>query len=301
MPTAYTDQALGGNFDPGAPGALPTTATVIGLTLLDSDDDGFIEANGADQVNGSNVTNVWEGDTVTIDGVTITGTTFYTADGSRYFTPTDGSVLTPGTITSTTFVTTSTQFDVIDLGPPCFAAGTLIATPDGPRMIEDISCGDLVLTRDQGAQPVRWKGQRRVSGRSKFAPVRIRKGALGNTRDLRVSPQHRMLVSDWRAQYFLGEETVFCPAVQLINGDTIHCDPCDQVTYVHLMFDQHEVIYAEGAESESFLVGDMHCAEGSATRREILEIFPELESADKLFVAAHPVARWFEARVITHL
>ena len=300
MPTTYTDQALGGDFDPGVPGTLPTTATVISLTLLDSDDDGFIEANGSDQVNGSNVTNVWEGDTVTIDGVTITGTTFYTADGSRYFTATDGSVLTPGTITSTTFVTTSTQFDVNDLGPPCFASGTLIATPDGPRMVENISCGDLVLTRDRGAQPVRWKGQRRVTGRGKFAPVRIRKGALGNTRDLRVSPQHRMLVSDWRAQYFLGEEAVFCPAVRLINGDSIYCDPCDQVTYVHLMFDQHEVIYAEGAESESFLVGDMHCAEGSATRREILDLFPELEAADKLFVAAHPVARGFEAQVITH-
>lgn len=300
MPTTYTDQALGGDFDPGSPGTLPTTATVIGLTLLDSDDDGFIEANGADQVNGSNVTNVWEGDTVTIDGVTITGTTFYTADGGRYFTPTDGSVLTPGTITSTTFVTTSTQFDVNDLGPPCFAAGTLIATPDGPRLVEDIACGDLVLTRDHGAQPVRWKGQRCVTGRGKFAPVRIRKGALGNTRDLRVSPQHRMLVSDWRAQYFLGKEAVFCPAIQLINGDSIQRDPCDQVTYVHLMFDQHEVIYGEGAESESFLVGDMHCAQGSATRREILEIFPELESANKLFVAAHPVARGFEGQVISH-
>ncbi len=300
MPTTYTDQSLGGNFDPGVPGTLPTPATVISLTLLDSDDDGLIEANGADQVNGSNVNAVWEGDTVTIDGVTITGTTFYTDDGSRYFTPTDGSVLTPGTITATTFVTTSTQFDVNDLGPPCFAAGTLIATPTGARPVEDIACGDLVLTRDHGAQPVRWTGQRRVAGHGAFAPVRICKGALGNERDLWVSPQHRMLLADWRTQYYLGQDAVFCPAIQLINADTIYRDPCDHITYVHLMFDRHEVIYAEGAESESFLVGDMHCADGSATRREILEVFPELDGATDLFVAAYPVARGFEAQVLTY-
>ena len=79
----FTDQTIAGNFDPGAPPGLPTTITVVTMTLNDADDDGFIRADGGDQVNGSNVTRVWEGDTVTINGTQITGTTFYTADGGR--------------------------------------------------------------------------------------------------------------------------------------------------------------------------------------------------------------------------
>ncbi|HHI69502.1 MAG TPA: type I secretion protein, partial [Rhodobacteraceae bacterium] len=146
----YNDQALGNNFDPGAPPALPTSVTVISITLNDADGDGFISPNGTDQVNGSNVTRVWVGDTVTINGVQITGVTFYTADGSRYFTPTDGTVLTPGTASATTFVTTSTQVPVSSLSPPCFTAGTMIATPDGDVPVEDLQPGDLVLTQDHG-------------------------------------------------------------------------------------------------------------------------------------------------------
>lgn len=299
MPTTYTDQTLAGNFDPGSPPTLPASVTVTTLTLFDSDDDGFISANGSDQVNGSNVTRVWNGDTITLDGVVITGTTFYTADGGRYFTPNDGSVLTNGTVSATTFVTTSTQYDVNDLGPPCFTAGTYIATADGPRKVEDIGVGDLVVTRDNGLQPVRWVGRRQVSGRGKFAPVRIVKGALGNTRDLRVSPQHRMVIEDWRAQLFLGQDEAFCPAIRLVNGDTIHRAPCDQVTYVHIMFERHEVIFAEGAPSESFLIGDVRCGDGSRTHQEIAALFPELLDAPELLTTAHPVARGFETAVIT--
>lgn len=298
MPTTYTDQSLAGNFDPGAPPTLPASVTVISLTLYDADDDGFISPNGSDQVNGSDVTRVWVGDTITLNGVVITGTTFYTADGGRYFTPDDGSVLTNGTVTATTFVTTSTQFDLNNLGPPCFTAGTMIDTPEGPCPVEDIEVGDLVLTRDHGAQPVRWTGRTRVSGLGKFAPVRIMKGALGNCRDLLVSPQHRMVIEDWRAQLFLGQDEAFCPAIRLINGDTIHSAPTAMVTYVHLMFDRHEVIYAEGAASESFLVGDMRCGEGSRTEREICTLFPELREIPALTKAALPIARGFEAAVV---
>ncbi len=298
MPTTYTDQTLSGNFDPGAPPTLPAAVTVTTLTLYDSDDDGFISANGADQVNGSNVTRVWVGDTITLDGVTITGTTFYTADGGRYFTPNDGSVLTDGTVSATTFVSTSTQYDLDDLGPPCFMAGTLIATVYGPRKVEDIAIGDLVLTRDNGVQPVRWTGKSQVSGWGKFAPIRIMKGTLGNQRDLLVSPQHRLVIEDWRAQLFLGQDEVFCPAARLVNGDTIHRAPRAQVTYVHIMFDRHEVIYAEGALTESFLIGDMRCGEGSRTRHEICALFPELLDTPELAITAHPVARGFEASVV---
>ena len=111
MPTTYNDQALGASFDPGSPPPLPTSVTVIAITFLDQNDDGVLSVGSGDQVNGSDITNVWVNDTVTLNGTVITGTTFYTADGARYFTPNDGSVLTPGTVTeaSATFVDSTTR------------------------------------------------------------------------------------------------------------------------------------------------------------------------------------------------
>lgn len=296
--TIYTDQTIAGNFDPGAPPSLPTTISVVTLTLDDADNDGFIRADGSDQVNGSNVVNVWVGDTVTINGSAITGVTFYTADGSAYFTPNDGSVLPDGgSATATTYVTTSTQFDVGDLGPPCFVAGTRIRVPGGETPVEDLRPGDLVETLDHGPRPVRWRGERLVAGQGALAPVRIAPGALGNARELRVSPQHRMLISGWRAELYLGETEVLCPALNLCNGDTIHRAPCDRVRYVHIMFDRHEVIFAEGAPSESFLYGEYLCRKGSAVQREIAALFPELAAAPPPF-AARPVPRGFETRLL---
>lgn len=290
----YNDQALGGNFDPGSPPGLPTAVTVISITLNDADGDGFISPNGTDQVNGSDVTRVWVGDTVTIDGVQITGVTFYTADGSRYFTPNDGSVLSPGTANSVTYVTNSTQMPVGDLGPPCFTSGTMIATLDGDVPVEDLQIGDMVLTKDRGAQPVRWIGQRAVSGQGDFAPILIKAGALGNDRDLRVSPQHRMLLADWRAELFCGEGEVFCAANKLLNDSTIRRAPCDQVEYFHLMFDHHEVIFAEGAPSESFLVGEYLCGDNSALLNELQALFPDIENSASHNTPARYIVRGYE-------
>ncbi|PHQ96891.1 MAG: type I secretion protein [Marinosulfonomonas sp.] len=293
----YTDQALGGNFDPGAPPGLPSTVTVISITLNDVDNDGFIRADGSDQVNGSIVTNVWVNDTVTIDGTTHTGTTFYTADGSRYFTPDDGSVLSPGTATSVTFVTTSTQFPVSDLGPPCFTAGTMIETPEGEVRVEDLEIGDLVTTKDHGPQPIRWIGTRKVAGQGEFAPILFKAGAIGNTRDLRVSPQHRMLLQDWRAELFFGEDEVLCAAGKLLNDSTILKAPCDTVDYIHLMFDAHEVIYAQGTPSESLLVGEYLSGDGTALLSELQTLFPEIQNDPAKYIAAKRIARAYEMQV----
>jgi len=290
----YNDQALGGNFDPGNPPGLPAAVTVISISLNDADGDGLISPNGTDQVNGSNVTSVWVGDTVTIDGVLHTGVTFYTADGSRYFTPNDGSVLSPGTANSVTYVTNSTQIPVGDLGPPCFTSGTMIATLDGDVPVEDLQIGDMVLTKDRGAQPVRWIGQRAVSGRGDFAPILIKAGALGNDRDLRVSPQHRMLLTDWRAELFCGEGEVLCAANKLLNDSTILRAPCDQVVYFHLMFDHHEVIFAEGTPSESFLVGEYLCGDNSALLNELQALFPDIENSANHNTPARHIVRGYE-------
>jgi hypothetical protein len=297
----YTDQTIAGNFDPGSPPALPVTISVITMEINDVDGNGFIQPNAGDLINGSQVNAVWVGDTVTIGGVTITGVTFYTDDGSRYFTPSDGSVLIDGaTATSVTFVTNSTQFPVGSFGPPCFVAGTRIAVPGGTKRVEDLRVGDLVETLDRGPQPLRWIGQRRVPGQGAFAPVRIAPGTFGNHGRLEVSAQHCLLIEDWRAELHLGEREVLCPALFLVDGGRIRRAPCPAVTYVHLLFDRHEIIFAEGLVTESFLFGDYLGHEGSALRDEILALFPEMgDPAGRNMRAARRVLRRHEAVMLS--
>ncbi|MEM6373441.1 MAG: Hint domain-containing protein [Pseudomonadota bacterium] len=294
----FNEQTIAGNYDPGTSG-LPFNAVIVTMQINDADNEGVIRSDGGDQINGSNVTNVWVGDSVSIDGgPPISGVTFYTADGGRYFTPDDGTVLTDGTVTNQTFVTNSTQFPIGDFGPPCFAAGTRITVPGGARRVEHLCVGDLVETRDNGARPIRWIGQRTVPGRGAFAPIRVSAGALGAHGDLTVSPQHRILIDDWRAQVYLGESEVLCAAHMLVDGQSIAQVPCDSVTYVHIMFDDHEIICANGVHSESFLPGDYLCHDNSPLRRELTSLFPALGSQGQGMQAARRILRNHEARVL---
>lgn len=161
----------------------------------------------------------------------------------------------------------------------CFAAGTRIETDRGGRAIEDIAVGDLVLTRDNGLQPVRWTGRRSVPGKGRFAPIRIASGKLGALRDLLVSPQHRLLLSGYQASLLTGQTEVLAAAVHLRDDRHIRRAPCPTVTYVHLMFDQHEIIYAEGVASESFFPGSLGLeALAEPARDELFALFPELRS-----------------------
>ena len=207
-----------------------------------------------DSVNGSDITASYPGDTVTIrvgnQNITYRGTTFYLANGQRVFTPTDGQILQNGTFRSSTFVQTQGPLLVPgQLGPPCFTPGALILTPDGERPVEALRPGDLVTTRDRGAQRVIWAGAETVPGTGDTAPVLIRAGAMGNRRDLLLSPQHRMLVRGWRAELYAGLSEALVAAVHLVNGRTMLRAPCAAVTYVHFMLERHEIVFAEGAET----------------------------------------------------
>ncbi|MCR8723358.1 Hint domain-containing protein [Frigidibacter sp. ROC022] len=159
----------------------------------------------------------------------------------------------------------------------CFAAGTLIETPEGPRPIEDMVPGDLVLTKDRGPQPLRWSGCRRVPARGSMAPVAFAPGAIGNSRRLLVSPQHRILVSDWRAELLFGEGSVLVRAKDMVNGSTITRIEGGSVTYHHILFDRHEIVFAEGVASESFQPGEQSLASlAPEAAEELLTLFPDL-------------------------
>ncbi|WP_245890861.1 Hint domain-containing protein [Albidovulum aquaemixtae] len=158
--------------------------------------------------------------------------------------------------------------------PVCFTSGTLIRVPGGEAPVESLRPGDLVETLDNGPQPVRWIGGRRVAGGGVFAPVRFAAGALGNDRPLLVSPQHRMLVRGWLAELHFGEDEVLAAAIHLLGLAGVDRCPMTEVAYVHLLLDRHEIVFAEGAPSESFHPGSRMLDEDRALRAEIGAIFP---------------------------
>jgi len=160
----------------------------------------------------------------------------------------------------------------------CFVPGTLIATPRGLRKIEDLTVGDPVITQDNGIQRVGWIGKTTVAGTDRFAPVRFKQSIWpGATGDLTVSPQHRMLFKGYRAELLFGQSEVLVPAVHLINGHDVTRAPQDRVTYVHIMFEQHEIIFANGIPTESFHPGACGVdALAAQAREEMFSLFPEL-------------------------
>jgi hypothetical protein len=183
----------------------------------------------------------------------------------------------------------------------CFTHGTLIDTPDGLRLIEELGAGDLITTLDNGSQQLRWIGSRSVSRQemvlnSALRPVLFEIGSIGNSRPLLVSPQHRMLLNDWRAQVYFGEDQVLIAAKAMVNGKTIRqILPENGVTYCHLLFDRHEVILAEGALSESFHPGEIGLGGlDDDQRREIETLFPQLVLEERR--AAFPIVRPGEVR-----
>jgi len=172
-------------------------------------------------------------------------------------------------------------------GVICFTPGTWIDTPGGPRLIEELREGDRVSTKDNGAQEVQWVGSRRMSGARLFAmprlrPVRISAGALGVERpdlELLVSPEHRMLIDGPVARELFNAHEVLVAAKDLINGTSITVDVnVTQVTYVHVLLPRHEVLRANGVETESFHPANTALATlDDLDRASLLDRLPDLE------------------------
>lgn len=171
---------------------------------------------------------------------------------------------------------------------PCFTPGTAIATPRGEIPIEDLRPGDRVITRDNGLQEIRWVGRRTLDWKTlavnrHLRPVLIRQGSLGHglpERDMLVSPNHRMLVANERTSLYFDEHEVLVSAKHLVNQKGVKTVESLGVTYLHVMFDRHEVLLANGAWSESFQPGDYSLKGiGNAQRQELFELFPELRTA----------------------
>ena len=171
------------------------------------------------------------------------------------------------------------SFTADNTGVACFATGTRIRTPRGDVPIETLQPGDLVVTKDHGVQPVRWIGishldETRLERSDKLRPIWISKDVFGSDRDIVVSRQHAMWDPERkelvRAVHMLKEKR---KGVRVARGKK-------RVAYVHLMFDRHELIYAEGVLSESMYPGPIVLnALAPEVRDELFAVFPRLRPA----------------------
>lgn len=161
----------------------------------------------------------------------------------------------------------------------CFGAGTLIRRPGGKVAVEAIRAGDRVWTQRDPEAEVRWAGRREVAAAGDVAPVVFAPGAIGNDRELVVSPNHRMLVEGWQVELAFGTVAVLVPARHLVGLPGVDRREGGCIAYHHILFDRHETVESNGILSESFFPGPvtMTGIDGSA-RNEVLRLFPELAS-----------------------
>lgn len=112
---------------------------------------------------------------------------------------------------------------------------------------------------------------------------------------------HRILVEDARAELMFGEAAVLVSAKYLVNGDTVFPVEGGSVTYVHLLFDRHQIVFGNGLPSESFLPGSMIT---SIFEQEVLEeicaLFPDLDprTGNGYGEAARRILRNYEASAL---
>jgi len=201
----------------------------------------------------------------------------------------------------------SMQFSNFETVIPCFTPGTLITTRRGEVAVETLRAGDEVLTRDNSYRALVWMGHRKLTAADLIAnpqlrPVRIAAGALGAglpRQDMLVSPQHRMLIEGARAEMLFGEAEVLVAALHLVGLPGIETVFLPGLTYVHIMFEDHEIVCADGAWSESFQPAQRMLSGMEADQaEEIRTLFPELAQREIAFASARLTLKAYEARVL---
>ncbi|MFD1195884.1 Hint domain-containing protein [Seohaeicola saemankumensis] len=195
---------------------------------------------------------------------------------------------------------TDTGFVIVD-SVPCFVAGTMVLTTKGEVPVESLMPGDLVLTKDDGPQPLRWIGRRRVEALDSHAPILIAANTFGDHRALMVSPLHRILIRDSLAEVLFGEREVLVAAQDLVNDRSVRRIEGGMVDYVHILFDRHQVVFSEGLETESFLPGPQIVRSFEAeVIDQITTILPDLDPMtwQGYGPAARRMLRCYEARLL---
>ena len=264
-------------------------------------------------------TSVYNATLTYLDGTTstISAVVFQDTDGNTYLAPefsanSDQAALEAGGLRSLTLdslagsrysgMTGSREaFNAVT----CFVKGVHIETEHGACPVEDLVVGQLLMTRDHGLQPVRWIGQSTRAAFGRFQPIRISSGALGAglpRKDLMVSPQHRMLVKSRIAERMTGAEEVLIPAKKLL-GCTGVARATDLVVavYYHVLLDRHEIIFAEGAPTESLLTGPLtQEVIGDDAFAEVAALFPDIARSGRMPARIIPKGHQMRSLVARH-
>ena len=295
---AGQDTLIGGGADDTLEGGTGNDSLTGGLA-----DDTFVYAagDGDDTITDFNTDNsgtLSDGDTTNNDAIDLSG--FYDNLSELYADQADDGVLNQSNATdikgrtvnygdnssfgggSLTFTGASADnsfFTAENTNVVCFTAGTAIRTVKGDVLIEDLKVGDLVITLDNGPQPIRWIGARTVgppelAKTPKLRPILIPKGVFGAERNLLVSPLHGIL---WGQDHLVrAKHLVDAPKsrVRVARGKR-------RVTYVHLLFDRHEVIFAENVMAESLYPGlQAFQTLGGAAMSDLLTHLPSTDPAN---------------------
>ena len=204
-----------------------------------------------------------------------------------------------------------TQFFPGNLSGICFARGSFIETEDGAKPVEDLVVGDLVMTKDHGLQPIRWIGSAWRSAamlrqNPKLAPIKIAKDTFGPGRpqqDLLVSPQHRVLVEAPAARAAFGSDEILVAARHLCALEGVApVESGSGVQYFHILLDRHEIIYANGLETESLYLGAQALKTLSPEALdEIEQLFPGLSAEHPPVASARPLTKGKVARALLNL
>lgn len=311
---AFSDRPGGGND----PFVLDNDNADDFLNVSIDDDDGTLEGDNTtnetpDDPNQIATVTDADGNFVSSDACYIEWTATYTGangqviemwrieldNGLRLFAVSE--IPEPGVVFTTSNKDQSaTGLDPADIpDTPCLTRGTLIQTAGGQRAIETLQIGDAVMLFDEGSAQIRWIGSRvfdatELKAKPKLMPIRIVAGALGEglpRRDMLVSRQHRMLVRSKIAGRMFGSPEVLIAAIKLTDLPGIFVDhDVTSVEYFHLLFDEHQVVLAEGAPTESLFTGaEALLALGAEAIEEIAEIFPALLDCDYAPVPARPI------------
>lgn len=289
--------------------AVPAGTDVSGYTLLIYDSDGYVEAtlplgavqstngghdvylvdagtagwSGLDQGEGVALVDdtstvlqfiSYKGFTVTAEDGPAEGMTSVNAGSDA---ESEGKSLQSDDGGNTYYVQTAPNPGTI----PCYGPGTLIATPMGPRAVETLGVGDLVLTADSGAQAIVWVQSGEVpleAAEPEAKPVLISAGALGRNipvRDMIVSPQHRILIGAAGQLSALWGAEAFAPAKALTGLPGVrHMGGKKKIIWHQFACARHEVVFANDCRSESLLLGPMVLQGLSrAMRAELYQVF----------------------------
>ncbi len=128
--------------------------------------------------------------------------------------------------------------------------GTKIRTPGGETPVEDLSPGDLVMTRNSGpTQLIATEWDFVLEQAVEFSAEALGRDMPESGVTLPVSQP--VLLRDWRASVMFGQPQAAAPAGLLVDHGFILDRGELELTLHRLIFERDQVIYADGLELTS--------------------------------------------------